>query len=207
MKNMKTILLTAIFAWGAGGAFAQKSGPSPVLDLVEAVPFNLAQAYKHDWRLERPLVSSGYLMVLRVNPEDVQPKQTAEPVLYVGDQTAERVNHGHLSGFVVAIVPASVNPQSRDFMDLKKSMLWFGTAQLPEQVDGPTIADQSDRAFAAAVRPLPPGNVDRALAEGGSTLNLKDKRDLLARALELLRRYSPEDRDVINRLSASVSSN
>jgi len=206
MKNM-SILGTAIFVLGVASGWAQKAEPAPVLDLVEAVPFTLTQSYKHDWRQERPLVSSGYLVVLRVNPQDVQPRQTAEPVLYVGNQTAERINHGNESGFVIAIVPANVDPESDQFMNLKESLFWFGSAQLPEQVDGPTIEDQQNRARTYAIQPLPPGNVDRALAEGGGTLNLKDKRALLARSLELLRRYSPEDVDVINRLDLSVSAN
>jgi hypothetical protein len=41
----------------------------------------------------------------------VYPRQTAEPVLYIGATTAERVNIGHESGRVVAIVPSALNEQ------------------------------------------------------------------------------------------------
>lgn len=207
MKNMQISLLALIFVLGAVPGRAGEGTPSPVADLVSAMPFTLQTPYAYDWRAERPMVSSGYLVVLRVDPQDVQPKQTAEPVLYVGSQTAERINHGHLSGYVVAIVPATVNPEDRDYVDLKESLLWFGAPQLPERVDAIEIEDQLDLARQSAITPLPPGNIDRALSEGGSLVALKDKRALLAQALNLLRKYSPEDVETIDRLSLSVSAN
>ena len=66
---------------------------SPV-EVLEARSFVLDEPFVSWWRAERPTVRSGVLLVLRTDPELVRARQSAEPVLYVGDQTAERLNHG-----------------------------------------------------------------------------------------------------------------
>ena len=78
------------------------------LHLLHAQRFDLDKAYTHWWRAERPRVSSGWLLVLSADPDLVYARQVREPVLYVGNQTAERVNVGYESGRIVAIVPADV---------------------------------------------------------------------------------------------------
>ncbi len=116
--------------------------PAPVLDVVYARPFALEQGYEFTWRKEKPLVTEGYLLVLKVNPALVYPRQSAEPVLYVGDTTAERVNVGYPSGHLVVIVPGKL----ADF-DLKKTLIWFGTPDLPERCTAKTIAEEREKAL------------------------------------------------------------
>jgi len=127
-------------------------------------------------------VTSGTLLVLRVQPELVYPRQVAEPVLYVGSQTAERVNVGYPSGYVVAIVPGN--------LDLTRSLIWFGTPALPEQVDGKTIDAERARAIAAGIRPPLAGRVRSARRDARA---LGDKRDLLREAALLIEHYAPDD--------------
>lgn len=98
--------------------------PAAVDEVVYAHLFALDEGYKFEWRKEQPLVKNGYILVLKVDRDLVYPRQTAEPVLYAGDQTAERVNVGYWSGRVVAIVPGK--------LDLKKTPIWFGTPELPD---------------------------------------------------------------------------
>ena len=157
--------------------------PAPVLALVHARPFVLDQGYVHDWRGERPDVDAGHLLVLRVDPALVYPRQSREPVLYVGDQTAERVNVGYPSGYVVAIVPGPV--------DLETARVWFGAPALPERVGAARIAEEHARAAAAGIAPL----VRRG---DGPTLRLATKRELLRHAAGLIERYSPQERDLVN---------
>ena len=75
-----------------------------VLRLVAAAPFELQKPYDHVWRVEAPQVWSGWLVALEADPALCAPRQTAEPVLVAGLQTAARVNHGAL-GRVVAVLP------------------------------------------------------------------------------------------------------
>ena len=136
MKTLKNIGMLALVAigmplllWRKTRKF-QKFPPTPAAidEVVYARSFELDQGYKFEWRKEQPLVKKGVILVLKVDPDLVYPRQIAEPVLYVGDQTAERVNIGYKSGHVVAIVPGEV--------DLNKAMIWFGYARVAGTLHG-----------------------------------------------------------------------
>ena len=159
--------------------------PAPIVALVYASPFTLEQGYEHTWRREAPVVTSGYLLVLRVAPALVYPRQVAEPVLYVGSQTAERVNVGYQSGYVVAIVPGPVN--------LARDPIWFGTPRLPEQVDAATIQAERAKAKAAGMR----AQTGRALFSAQrQKVDFADKRGLLREAGMLVQQYSADEQDL-----------
>src|SRR5688572_25617511 len=53
--------------------------PAPVADVVYISPFDLEQGYHYGWRQERPFINSGTLVVLKVNPDYVYPRNAAEP--------------------------------------------------------------------------------------------------------------------------------
>ena len=69
-----------------------------VRDVLFAQPYALDEAYTHAWRSEAPETAAGYLLVLEVDEAFTVPRDTLESVLYVGDQTAERINWGTGSG-------------------------------------------------------------------------------------------------------------
>lgn len=181
-------MLAVMAAGGAGAALAAvppvPRTPAAVEDIVYAAPFVLHEGYASDWRKERPLVSRGHLVVLKVAPDLVYPRQTAEPVLYAGDQTVERLNVGYLSGHVVAIVPGNV--------DLARAPLWFGTPRLPESVDAQIVAAERDRARVAGIQPLPARRVQSVTR---APLELADKLDLLHEAGALVQQYAPDETD------------
>ena len=161
--------------------------PAAVEDLLYARPFTLEKGFKFFWCKERPNVTTGTLLVLQVDKALVVPRAIPTPVLYVGDQPAERVNHGHKSGRVVAIVPGEA--------DLAKVPIWFGTPALPGQVDA--AAAQSERALAeeAGIRPFPAKKVEAALAKGGEPIKTTDKSALLRDELaELILEYCPDEK-------------
>ncbi|MDH5252639.1 MAG: hypothetical protein OEW25_04870, partial [Nitrospira sp.] len=106
--------------------------PQSVINIERVQPFQLKQFFKYDWRRERPDVRFGLLVVLKVDPALVTPRDSLEPVLYAGNQTVQRLNHGHESGFVIGIIPEQI--------DLSKESVWFGTPALPERIDAKTIA-------------------------------------------------------------------
>jgi hypothetical protein len=157
------------------------STPAAVEDVVYAAPFVLQEGYVSDWRVERPVVAAGHLVVLKVAPDLVYPRQTAEPVLYAGDQTVERLNVGYPSGYVVGIVPGTA--------DLGRVPLWFGTPRLPESVDAAIVRAERTRAEAAGIRPVPPERIRSVLRK---PLELADKSDLLREAGALVQLYAPD---------------
>lgn len=122
-KSFLILCVLNVFAYSSSSFSQQKKvedvvTPSAVIDVVYVQPFSLKTGYTHFWREEKPFVKSGTLAVFKVNPSLVYPRNALEPVLYVANQTAERLNFGNESGYVVAIIPGEV--------DLSKSRAWFG---------------------------------------------------------------------------------
>ena len=166
--------------------------PAAVDDLVYARKFTLQEGYKFRWCSEKPNVASGYLLVLKVNPDLVFARQLAEPVLYVGEQTAERLNNGYPSGHVVAIAPGVT--------DLAKALMWFGTPELPERVDAEMVQAELALAKAAGVEPFSAEKIEAALARGGEELTGPNVADVLRVAADLVRQYSPAEEELAKTL-------
>ena len=162
--------------------------PAAVESIVYARRFALENGYTFDWSKERPVVTSGYLLVLKVDPDLVFPRECAEPVLYVGTQTAERVNHGFPSGYVIAIVPGDV--------DLHKALIWFGTPELPERVDTNEAKAELNLAKAAGIKPFSTEEVNAARAQASEELNGATVVDVLRVAVDLIRQYAPEEEHI-----------
>jgi hypothetical protein len=186
--------ITAVFCVLLMGAVAWAELPSvpatphAVDGLVYAQPFTLNNGFTYYWNKERPTVTQGTLLVIQVDPALVHPRQTAEPVLYVGDSTAQRINVGHKSGHVIALVPGEV--------DLTKAPIWFGTPDLPERIDGNMVQAERKLAEAAGIAPFPADVVRRALARGDAT-NAADMTELLRdEVAPLIERYSPQEREL-----------
>jgi hypothetical protein len=143
--------------------------------------------YKHDWRKERPMVTAGTLVVLKINPDLVVPRQTAEPVLYAGNQTVQRLNSGHESGHLIVIIPGKV--------DLTQIPIWFGRPELPERVDANMIKSERALAEAANIQPFAVQKVQEAGIKGGEHLEVFDLHTLLRdHVAELVLQYSPHEK-------------
>jgi len=154
--------------------------PAPAGPLLIAQPFELEEGFHFSWRAERPLVTSGHLLVLAVEPDLVYPRQTAEPILYVGDQTAMRINVAYPSGKLLALIPGEL-PQTG-------TRIWFGTPGLPEQVTAAGISEARQLAEAEGIGPLAAVDVAGALERGGPTVRAADLDSLLGAAESLLDR-------------------
>ncbi len=175
--------------------------PAAVQDIVFAQPFSLETGEMSYWRAERPTVKSGYIIVLKVNPDLVYPRQSAEPVLYVGDTTAQRLNVGYRSGHVVAVVGADITGDKA--MDLSKVKIWFGTPELPERVDAKRIAQESALADAAGIKPFDAEKISNLLAQN-ETLNEQDMKGIQDELGALVRRFSPQEESVAAALEAGT---
>jgi len=173
------------------------STPAAADDILYARPFTLEKGYEFDWSKERPLLTKGTILVLKVNPDLVHARQAAEPVLYVGSRTAERVNIGHRSGRVIAIVPGHI--------DLSAMPIWFGTPELPERVDGNMIRAEKAQANAAGIEPFEADKVKAALARGGEMLKAADRDSLRPHIAALLLQYSPVEKELIDAFNVPVT--
>ncbi len=162
--------------------------PAAVDGIVYARRFTLKEGYKFGWCKERQMVTSGYLLVLKVNPDLVFPRQLAEPVLYVGNQTAQRLNIGYKSGHVVAIAPGDT--------DLNKALIWFGTPELPERVDKNQATAEQVLAKNAGFAPFASKDLQTALGRGNEALEASTVVDVLRVAADLIRQYSPAEEEL-----------
>lgn len=161
--------------------------PAAVEDLVYARPFTLDTGFKYIWSRERPNVTTGLLLVLEVDKALVVPRSIATPVLYVGDQPAQRVNQGHESGHVIAVVPGEV--------DLTKVPIWFGPPGFPFDTDAATARAERVRAEEAGITPFTEERVTAARVRGGSPIRKRDMSALLrAEIAELILDYCPDEK-------------
>lgn len=184
--SLLTLLATVAAAHAAPPAVP--ATPAAVNDLILVQPFVLQQGYQHAWSAEKVQVRSGYLVVLKVNPDLVYPRQTPEPILYAGRQTVERINVGYPSGVVVGIVPGD--------NDLSRVTFWFGTPGLPEEVTASTIQAERRLAENAGLKPFAAEKVQTATRAGGEPLRLADQDALYRHAAKLIEKYSPEEKDL-----------
>jgi hypothetical protein len=175
-------------------------GPSPAsIELLEALPFQLDVPYVHEWRAEKPPYSSGVVLVLRTDPELVRPRQSREPVLYVGGETAERVNAPLTSGNLVVVVPAPLDEDGEVLFDAASTPIWFGTPELPERVGAATISSELELALARGVGPATPS---QRLAERGAVeaIHVEERVALDPYLADLIELYSPDEVDLIDML-------
>jgi hypothetical protein len=161
--------------------------PAAVIDIVVIQPFHLKAGYTYDWLESRPLVSDGLLVVLRVDPSYVVPHNSAEPVLYAGDGTVQRLNQGDRSGYVVGIIPGKI--------DLAAAPFWFGRPELPERVTPAVIKGERTLADSAGIKAFGPDKI------GGALRDAVEAEDLAALlrgpAGDLVLKYSPDEKDLV----------
>lgn len=158
--------------------------PQPVIDVVRIQPFRLRQSFQYDWRRERPDVQSGLLVVFKVDPDLVMPRNMLEPVLYAGNQTVQRLNHGNESGFVIGIIPEQI--------DLSQEPIWFGTPALPERIDSEMIAAERTRAERLGISALESVDIQTRTRD---PIIVPDLTTLLReQAAEFLLEFSPQEK-------------
>lgn len=180
------VALTRTAEPAAGTPAALAALPVRQLELVHAEPFRVEQPFHHVWRGDQPLVDRGWLLVLAGDPAQMVPRQTLEPVLCVGAQTADRVNTGQGSGKLVVIVPG-------DFW-LEDAPIFYGGEALPEEVRQPWIDRELANARAAgAVAPT----AELAAQVAGPARTFPTDYQLRLRAIDLVEQYSPGEKDLI----------
>ncbi len=212
MSTPRIVLPIALVLLLAGGGLALFIGhvddsppalpavlPAGGVELVFARPFVLATPTTHAWRKEQPSYRAGMLLVLRAPVDVLASRQTAEPVLYVGAQTAERVNVGDTSGMLVVLVPADLDAKGGVSLDLAASPIFFGSAELPEQVDAAIIARELAAARRAGIAPPSAAAVAAAMQP---PVAFDDDWQLRVHAADLIEHYAPLEADIVTGLRA-----
>ncbi len=156
--------------------------PAPVRGVIYARAFTLENGFRYEWSADRPEVREGTILVIEADPALLRPRETGEPVLYVGPYVAARVSRAFEGGRLVAFVPGVV--------DLAVDPVWFGTPGLPEQVDAATVRAERALANAAGIRALDAGSAARAAARGGDAARFATRLELLTAADALTREFS-----------------
>ena len=133
-------------ARAAERGLADFAAPVAVEGIVEILPFRLREGFRYDWRAERPTITSGVIVVLKADPKLLAPRDAAEPVLYAGDETVQRLNRGDGSGHLIGIIPG-------DAVDFGAAPIWFGRPDLPERVSAAMIRDERRLADQAGIKP------------------------------------------------------
>ncbi|HVP13395.1 MAG TPA: hypothetical protein VMV94_19640 [Phycisphaerae bacterium] len=171
----------------AGPELPIPATPARVDDVMYARRFTLGEGYRYIRSKERPWVTKGMLLVLKVDPALVVPRDIAMPVLYVGEQPVERLNRGNESGYVIVVVPGDV--------DLGTTLIWFGDPDSPHQVDSAKAKVQRGLAEAAGIKPFSAERVKSALSAGGEPMAAADMRTVLREEVAgLILKYSPQER-------------
>ncbi len=141
-------------------------------DVVWARPFTVAEPYVWTMRGDHPLVTSGWIVQLRVEPIRMRPTQLRQPLLFVDDRPVRPVNFDDVNGCLVAVVSSDT--------PLDQATLFWSAPSLPERLsaaDGETERTQA--------RALGLGGLDRvrwsaAVANGGGAIAAQDEAGVMA---------------------------
>jgi hypothetical protein len=183
-------------------AAANPSSAIPARALVAARKFKLEQSYTYAWRAEQPRVACGWMLVLDVDPSVVAPRDELERVLYIGEQTAERINPGHLASRCIVIVPDDPDGRGWPTTELDSQVVWFGEPALPEQIDEGAVRAERDSADAAGIVPFSKAEVAAALVRGGPSLALHDRSELQVEAAHWILQFAPAESEFARGLLA-----
>ena len=164
--------------------------------LVAVHPFTLDESYTHWYRSDRPQVDAGLLVVLSVDElELLHPRQTAQPVLQVGAQTAESLNFGHQSGYVVALVPAPRIADGIVDLDLTEAPIFYGDAALAETLDQAALDARLQEALGRGVPSPSPAEIEAAMLE---SLHFANDHALRMWAADMIATWSPQEMDLVD---------
>jgi len=188
---------TAVMSWNNNEAMPEvPSSPAAFpVELISAQVFTLDQPYTHWYRAEQPQVDAGMLVVLKVDEvELLHPRQTAQPVLQIGAQTAEPLNLGHLSGYVIALLPARRLDDGVIDLDLAKTPIFYGEAALAEELDAVALQNRLQDALAQGAI-IPSAKVLEEAS--GEALHFANDYDLRLWAADMIATWSPYEMELV----------
>lgn len=160
--------------------------PVPVEDLVYMRPFALSQGYRWSSVHDEPETDIGVIVVLRVDPKLVIPRNGPSPILYAGDRMLQALNFGHTSGHVIGLIPGDVN--------LSETLIWFGPPTAPGRVTPKSIRSERVQADKAGIRLFSAEKIESVTKPAIVATNLEDL--LRGELADLVLKYAPEEGDL-----------
>ncbi|HMB52762.1 MAG TPA: hypothetical protein VKU40_05565 [Thermoanaerobaculia bacterium] len=162
--------------------------PAPVAEVLYVRPVTLARGHLFTWAPEPRVVETATLVVVRVDPDLMRPTNAPEPILYAGSRTVEKLNTGHPSGHVIALVPGEFDPAVEP--------LWVGRPGLPARATPEAI--ESERA--AGGERLRTLATARQAEVARPPLEAPDMASLLRGEIaELVLRFAPEEDHLVRK--------
>lgn len=159
------------------------STPVRVEDIVYVRPFALSEGYRWSAVNDEPNTDMGYIVVLRVDPKLVAPRNAVSPILYAGDRMLQALNFGHISGHVIGLIPGQD--------DLSEMPIWFGSPTTPGRVTSESIRAEQSQARTVGIRPFSPEQIERVTQPAIVATNLKSL--LRGELADLVLQYAPEE--------------
>jgi hypothetical protein len=218
MKHLKLPILGLSLAILGAGTFATlrtAEGTSPQqattnlgsvpVRLVFAQPYRVVEPYRFAWMHEKdaPMVEGGWIIAVASDPEIVDVRQTHDELLFVGDTPVERVNVGLESGILVGFVPSPLDAQGQPTLDLGSTPIYWAKPEiLPEALRTADAQAVLKDAVARGAAPQTQAAVVEARTQGGQTVDVGTLGDLFEYSAVLLKRYAPEEVDLISGLTA-----
>lgn len=189
LKVLFLILFWSVLAFSMN-AFALQEveseaarAPTPVEDLVYVRPFALSRGYRWSSVYDEQETERGIIVVLRVDPNLVIPRNAPSPILYAGNRMLQALNFGHTSGHVIGLIPGQVN--------LSETLFWFGPPTSPSRVTSKSIRVERTQAEKAGIRPFPAEKVESVTKPAIIAPNLRAL--LRGELAELVLEYAPEE--------------
>lgn len=197
---VSAVLAHRQFNSGSPSVIAEDQPSTAAVTLMSAQPYLLEEPYVGWYRAEQPPVDAGWLLVLQVPAELAEIHQRMDPVLYVGEQTAERWNSGQPTGQLVVTVPAARGENGFPLPLSSDLRTWFGTSELPERVDADRIAKELQLAIEAGIPAISTSELESALQRGGEVLRVPDHHGLGYAVADLVEAHSPTEQELIETL-------
>jgi hypothetical protein len=190
--RIATLLLAAILM-APPLATAQEPGvpvdaallPLPADGVLALRAFSLEQARPYPSMMGHAPFTGGLLIAIEVEPALALPRQVAEPVIYVGDVPAERLNVGWPSGRLLLLVPGQP--------DLSAVPVFFGPPELPERIDSAHATADLALARDVGLVPFAQVRIDAAFVAGGEPLALRDSRALDHAIADWIDAWAPDE--------------
>lgn len=190
---MKKIMFFSAALALALPVMAMADGPTPVNGILYAREFEASQPMEFFVAGEKTEVTEGYMLVLDVPLDVVQPRNALMPVLMINDTIAIQVNSGYIDGKVIAIVPK---------VDLKAAKIWYAEPFNLYAVNKDVVAHAVEARDEAKISNMPAEAVEAAIKNGGEEkFEGRDFNHVYFEAGQLILEYAPAESDRARSLS------
>jgi len=170
---MAVFILWAVVA--CGDKNSSEVSQKHIQKIVYVQNFKSDEDIKYYWSAGNKKIKEGTILVIKADKEAFKPRESMEPVLYVGPWPAQKLNTGQRSGYIIAIVPTL--KKDEELQDI-----WVGKKQLPEQIE----SSKALKVYKAAQPQLE----KLKLGEQGKAQHFSSEKELYRHLALLVKKYA-----------------